>query len=204
MKTFITSLALAAPAFFLLPAGLVSAADKAPAKPAAAKPAAKPAAAKEKTVKKPVRKPTTAANSSRTQLHSAANQIGAGAVAAAVALSPDELAIADKVHTGHIGCELGQSVNVVKDDKNPGYFHVDGKGFKYHMSPVSSATGAVRLEDKNNGAVWLQIANKSMLMNQKAGQRLADECMSPEQVQVAEAIKRNPPQSLLEAPKPGQ
>ena len=42
---------------------------------------------------------------------------------------------------------------------------------------------------------------KSMLMNQKQGKRMADECMSPEQLQVAEAIKKNPPQSLLEAPK---
>ena len=47
-------------------------------------------------------------------------------------------------------------------------------------------------------AVWLQIANKSMLMNQRLGQRLADECMSSEQVVVAEAIKRNPPPSVLE------
>ncbi|MDO4970431.1 MAG: hypothetical protein Q4E66_13435, partial [Comamonadaceae bacterium] len=58
-----------------------------------------------------------------------------------------------------------------------------------------------RLEDQRAGATWLQIANKSMLMNQKQGKRMADECMSPEQLQVAEAIKKNPPQSLLEAPK---
>ena len=37
-----------------------------------------------------------------------------------------------------------------------------------------------------------------MLMNQKQGQRMADECMSPQQVVVAEAIKKNPPQSLLD------
>jgi hypothetical protein len=59
----------------------------------------------------------------------------------------------------------------------------------------------VRLEDKA-GAVWLQIANKSMLMNQKAGQRLADECMSPEQQQVAEAIRRTRLPACWTAPKP--
>jgi hypothetical protein len=32
---------------------------------------------------------------------------------------------------------------------------------------VATSTGTVRLEDKQAGAVWLQIANKSMLMNQK-------------------------------------
>ena len=77
-------------------------------------------------------------------------------------------------------------------------FHVEGKGFKYYMSPVATTTGTVRLEDAKGGAVWLQIANKSMLMNQRAGQRLADECMSPEQVAVAEAIKKNPPVSVLD------
>jgi len=68
------------------------------------------------------------------------------------------------------------------------------------MTPVVSSTGAVRLEDTQRGAVWLQIANKSMLMNQKLGQRLADECMSPAQVQVAEALKTNPQPSLLDKP----
>ena len=76
---------------------------------------------------------------------------------------------------------------------------MEGKGFKYYMTPVATTTGTVRLEDIKGGAVWLQIANKSMLMNQKLGQRLADECMSPEQTLVAEAIKKNPPPSVLDA-----
>jgi hypothetical protein len=69
------------------------------------------------------------------------------------------------------------------------------------MAPVISATGAIRLEDQKAGAVWLQIPNKSMLMNQKIGQRMADECMSTQQVAVAEALKKNPPPSLLDARK---
>jgi len=117
-------------------------------------------------------------------------------------LSAEDLAISERVHTGRIPCELGAFVNVTADQANPGYFNIDGKGFKYHMSPVKTSTGTVRLEDKHAGAVWLQIANKSMLMNQKVGQRLADECMSPDQLQVAEAIKKNPPPSPLKAPKP--
>src|SRR3990167_3812251 len=86
------------------------------------------------------------------------------------------------------------------DPDAPGHFHVGGKGFSYHMAPVTTTTGTVRLEDHKAGAVWLQIANKSMLMDQKKGQRLADECMSPEQVVVAEAIKKTPPPNLLDAP----
>ena len=119
---------------------------------------------------------------------------------ASAALGTEELAVAERVHTGHIACELGASVNVTPDPKAPGRFHISGKGFAYHMTPVVSSTGAVRLEDTQRGAVWLQIANKSMLMNQKLGQRLADECMSPAQVQVAEALKTNPQPSLLDKP----
>ena len=50
------------------------------------------------------------------------------------------------------------------------------------MHPVESRTGAIRLEDPMRGAMWLQLGNKSMLMSQKLGQRLADECQSPQQV----------------------
>ena len=137
--------------------------------------------------------------SSRVQLRSATSQVASGLIAARTAVSPEELAIAERVYVGQIGCELGVTVSVIADPVAPGHFHVGGKGFKYHMAPVVTSTGTVRLEDPVGGAVWLQIANKSMLMDQKRGQRLADECMSPEQTVVAEAIKKTPPPSLFEA-----
>jgi hypothetical protein len=74
------------------------------------------------------------------------------------------------------------------------------KNQKYRMFPVATSTGAIRLEDRTVGAVWLQLANKSMLMNQKLGQRLADDCKSPDQVVVAEMLKKNPAPSVLESP----
>jgi len=179
-----------------------------PAKPASAKQAtaakAKPANTTKSSTAAAGNGKTVVAKaqqtSSRTQLKSAANQVATGIIAAEAALSPEELAIAERVHVGRIACELGAFVNVSADKANPGHFQVEGKGFKYHMTPVVSSTGAVRLEDTQRGAVWLQIANKSMLMNQKLGQRLADECMSPAQVQVAEALKTNPQPSLLDKP----
>ena len=126
---------------------------------------------------------------------------GGMAVAAARPAEPQDtalLALAEQVHVGRMPCELGAHVTVTPDTHSPGHFHVEGKGFKYHMAPVATSTGTLRLEDTKAGAVWLQIANKSMLMNQKLGQRMADECMSPAQVQVAEAIKKNPPRSVLD------
>ena len=169
---------------------------------------AKPKASTKATVaKKPVAKSSSKTvvakaepTSSRVQLKSAANQVAAGLMAARAVLTTEELAIAERVHVGQIPCELGATVSVLADPDAPGHFHVGGKGFKYHMAPVTTSTGTVRLEDQKAGAVWLQIANKSMLMDQKKGQRLADECMSPEQIVVAEAIKITPPPSLLDAP----
>lgn len=155
----------------------------------------KPVKAAAKTSTKVAPKPT----SSRIQLKSAAKNVAAGIEAAEAALTPSEMAIAERVQVGTVPCELGTTVTLVADTKYPGYFNVQVKNLKYRMFPVETSTGAIRLEDKKAGAVWLQLGNKSMLMNQKLGQRLADECQGAEQVVVAEAIRKNPPVSLLES-----
>lgn len=140
------------------------------------------------------------ASHSRIEIRSTAAQIAAGIAAAEAALEPAELAIAERVHTGVMPCELGASVTLSSDPQSPGYFNIQGKNFRFRMVPVSTATGAIRLEDRHAGAVWLQLPNKSMLMNQKAGQRMADGCTSPAQVIVAQAMKEAPPPDLLDAP----
>ncbi|MEK7345275.1 MAG: hypothetical protein AAB176_06245 [Pseudomonadota bacterium] len=113
-------------------------------------------------------------------------------------MGPDELAIAERVHKGHLPCELGATVRLEADAAQPGYFYLHGKGFRYRMHPVATTTGAIRLEDRKAGAVWLQLANKSMLMDQNKGRRLADECVNAEQVAFAENMKTNPPPSLID------
>ena len=176
------------------------AATKAAAAPkAAAKPAAKSAAAA-KTAKAPAKKASP--TSSRTQLKTAAVNVAAGISAAEAALTPAELAIAERVYVGNLPCELGAFVSVARDPKSPGYFDVQVRNLKYRMSPVATSTGAIRLEDQKAGAVWLQILNKSMLMNHKLGQRLADECMGVEQQAINEVLKKNPARSVLEPEVP--
>lgn len=164
--------------------------------------ATKPAAASTKLAEKPAAKKKPAVSANRTNLKSAAKNVAAGIEAAEAALTPAELAIAERVQVGNLPCELGASVTLVQDAKAPGYFDMQGKNFKYRLFPVLTSTGAIRLEDQKAGAVWLQLANKSMLMNQKLGIRLADECMSPAQMVVAENLKINPLPSILDAPKP--
>lgn len=122
----------------------------------------------------------------------------AAVVETPVPLSPAELALAEKVQVGKMPCELGQSVDIEADKAAPGYFNLHLKDQRFHVRPVVSATGALRLEDVKEGAVWLQLANKSMLMSQKLGRRLADECMSPTQQAVADDMKIHPAPNLLD------
>jgi hypothetical protein len=112
-------------------------------------------------------------------------------------VTPAELEIAKRVHVGEIPCELGQKVTV-KPLKREGFFLVSRGVNRFVMHPVESRTGAIRLEDAARGALWLQLGNKSMLMNQTEGKRLADECQSPEQIAFAKEMKNRPPVNLLE------
>ena len=56
--------------------------------------------------------------------------------------------------------------------------HIDltWKGRVYAMLPVTTSTGALRFEDSSSGMVWIQIPTKSMLLNSKLGQQVANEC----------------------------
>ena len=114
-----------------------------------------------------------------------------------IKLGEAELAIAKRVFVGEIQCELGAKVTV-RPMKRDGFFLVARGVNRFVMHPVASRTGAIRLEDPARGALWLQIGNKSMLMNQKEGKRLADECQSPEQLKFAADMKTRPPVNLLE------
>ena len=115
----------------------------------------------------------------------------------AVKLTPEDLEIAKKVYIGDIPCELGATVHI-KPHKREGFFLVNIGIQHFRMHPVESRTGAIRLEDPRAEAMWLQLGNKSMLMSQKMGRRLADECMAPAQAAMAETLKTNPMPSILE------
>ncbi|WP_338050794.1 hypothetical protein [Ramlibacter algicola] len=170
------ALLLAAPAF-------AQTTPKAPGKPAAKAPAAKAKPKLARSAQKAVEEVTPIDDDPN------------------VKLTDDDLEVAKRVDTGELPCELGATVNV-KPARRAGLFVVTTKGYRFLMHPVESRTGAIRLEDPKRGAMWLQLGNKSMLMSQKLGQRLADECQSPKQKDMAEDLKRNPRPSILDAPQP--
>ena len=198
--SLIAALALALP----FAAGAQDAAKpKAAAKPAQKAAAAKPAAksASTTTAKKapPRKKPQVTVRAAK-----AVEEVTPINDDTSITLTEADLAVAQRVYVGKIQCELGADVTITADEKRAGFFTVATKGARYRMHPVESRTGAIRLEDPRAGAMWLQIANKSMLMNQKEGLRLADECQAPAQLAFADEMKKNPPKSLFEgadAPK---
>lgn len=190
MKLFAKSFVLAA-CIFALPAALL-AQTAAPAT-VSAKPAAK-APAKKPGSKSPaeVRRSALKAVEEVTPIDEDPN----------VKLTAEDIEMAKRVFVGTIPCELSASVTITASMRRPGFFLVQTKGARFSMHPVESRTGAIRLEDPKRGAMWLQLGNKSMLMSQKLGLRLADECMSPEQTTLADELKKNPRPGLFDSPVP--
>ena len=113
-------------------------------------------------------------------------------------LAPELLEVSSRVSTGKVPCELGAHVTLTANPESAGRFILALGRERHYMEPVLTSTGAVRLEDMTSGAVWLQLANKSMLMNQKLGKRMADVCMNAQQIVVAMDMERNPAPGLLE------
>lgn len=161
-------------------------------KPSAAAPAAKAAAAA-KSQPKPKPKPSAHKSTPVAQMAQAVPE---------KELVPAELDVAGRVHVGNLPCELGQTVTITPDAKSPGYFDLALKKTRFRMHAVQSKSGAVRLDSVSGDAAWIQLANKSMLVNVKLGQRMADACTSPEQLLVAQAFEQTPPPSLFDEPAP--
>jgi hypothetical protein len=112
-------------------------------------------------------------------------------------LAQDLMHLAEQVQTGKMVCEAS-TIEVHAHPQTQGYFVLRLGHHRYVMAPVATSTGALRMEDPKHGTVWIQLANKSMLMDQKLGRRLADECQSPAQMVVAQAMAKMPPINILE------
>jgi hypothetical protein len=90
--------------------------------------------------------------------------------------SEETQALAAKFQGGTFHCEFNQTLTITANAEHPGYLTLKHKKIVANMLPVPTSTGALRLESKAGGLVWLQLPSKSMLMNSKIGQRLADDC----------------------------
>jgi hypothetical protein len=91
--------------------------------------------------------------------------------------SQEQIDAAERTLFGDYECEFNQSIHVSLDAKAAGYVQVKYLNKTYVMRPILSSTGALRLEDVRGQTLMLQIANKSMLMDVRAGKRLVDSCV---------------------------
>jgi hypothetical protein len=101
-----------------------------------------------------------------------------------------QLDAAERTHFGNYVCDFKQTIDVSMNPKNPGYVDVKFEKKTWTMKPSLSSTGALRLEDVKGQTLLLQIANKSMLMDTKAGKRLVDDCAHEKQRAIREELAK--------------
>jgi hypothetical protein len=101
------------------------------------------------------------------------------APAAPVLAPPDlgQVEAAAMVLLGESQCDDKHALVVQPTSGHDGYVDVAYRKLRFVMKPVLSSTGAIRLEDVQGRVLMLQIAYKSMLMDTRAGRRLADNCV---------------------------
>jgi hypothetical protein len=90
-------------------------------------------------------------------------------------------ALANEVLVGTNQCEGNQTVHVSHENNR---FYLQWGNQKLEVVAELTSTGTVRLENKQHGVLWLQIPQKSMLLNTKTGRRLIDTCLHPLQKRV--------------------
>jgi hypothetical protein len=128
--------------------------------------------------------------------HSAHRRVAAAPVAPAEPAELDEhrMAVVPRVMVGEARCDAGKTVSVQPHSQLPGRFVLAVGKEQHTVTPQPTSTGVIRLENAHAGVVWLQVPVKSMMMDAKRGQRLADNCIHPEQAAEVEAMKAEPTQ----------
>jgi hypothetical protein len=107
------------------------------------------------------------------------------------AADDEQKAAAGIAHLGDYACEFNQTVTVATNNLSPGYIDVVHNKQTWIMKPVLSSTGALRLEDVKGRMLMIQIANKSMVMDSQAGQRVVDGCQHEKQREFERTLSGN-------------
>jgi len=79
-------------------------------------------------------------------------------------------------------CELGHKITVFHNAEDDQHIALRWQKKVHRLTRVGTSTGAHRYENRKNGLVWIGIPGKSMLLDSKKGQQLANECHSAEQL----------------------
>lgn len=130
----------------------------------------------------------------------AAARKAATAAAAAAAAAPT-LALATEeqrhafglAHLGEYQCEFKRLIRVLANPRHEGYVDLHFDKQVVTARPVLSSTGAIRLEDVKGRFLMVQIAFKSMILDTRIGQRVADDCQHDNHHEARRAASEAPP-----------
>lgn len=102
-----------------------------------------------------------------------------------------------EVWAGLYLCEHAEKI-ILRPGAASDQVELQWKAQRWQLRRVDSRSGALRLEDPGARMVWIQLGNKSMLLDQRLGKRLLDECQHDIQVETAARMKNNPLPALFD------
>ncbi len=80
------------------------------------------------------------------------------------------------LQAGTYRCELNRNVEIRQISPDGQTMVINWLGKTHSLQAVNARSGALRFEDTAAGLVWLVIVGKSMLLDSRKGQQLANEC----------------------------
>lgn len=80
------------------------------------------------------------------------------------------------LEVGSYRCDLNRSVTVRQIATDRRSMTISWLGKDHSLSAVDARSGALRFENPTAGLVWLVIVGKSMLLDSRKGQQLANDC----------------------------
>lgn len=79
-------------------------------------------------------------------------------------------------------CELGNKLTVYHNADDDKHIALSWKKRTHRLRRIETTTGANRFENRKYGLLWIGIPAKSILLDTKKGQQLANECRSAAQM----------------------
>ena len=80
------------------------------------------------------------------------------------------------LQAGTYRCELNRNVEIRQISADGQTMEINWGGRTHSLQAVNARSGALRFENTAEGLIWLVIVGKSMLLDSRKGQQLANEC----------------------------
>ncbi len=149
---------------------------KSAAEPAATPVADAPAASAAPTGGEPAGLPLAATSPSSTVPSAVEMTAPVTPPAAPAAPAGQTVAVGLSMEVGVYHCELNRSLGIKEIAADGQSMVMRWAGRDYPLTAVRARSGALRYEDAASGLTWITIVGKSLLLDLKNGQQLANEC----------------------------